>query len=110
MARQILDAGQLTARLVLQVSLDESDGQGGVTRQWQDKAVLWGAVKALAQSTEEIAGGQRQTSLMDIWVMMRSDVSPMMRLLFGERVLTVLSARSADRSNRFLIIRCREEN
>jgi SPP1 family predicted phage head-tail adaptor len=109
MAKLMLDPGQMTARLVLFAPNDVSDGQGGVTRSWDEKAQFWGALRPLSQASDEVAGGETVRALFDIWLLMRRDIEAGMRLCLKARTFTVISTRDGDESNRFLICRCREE-
>jgi SPP1 family predicted phage head-tail adaptor len=109
MVQTQLDAGRLTAKLLLQAPIDTSDGQGGVMRTWSDVSSLWAAIRPLTVSRDEVASAERVTALFDIWLYMRSDIVVGMRLIQQARIFTVLSSRSSDESHRFLILRCVEE-
>lgn len=48
--------GRLRHRITIERPVDIDDGAGGVTRTWQDAAVVWAAVEAVAAAERYEAG------------------------------------------------------
>lgn len=91
------DLGQMTERLTIQsvsTTLDAGGGQG--TPVWaaianQPGGAVWGAVKPLRGDEQILAGQMDAPFSHKIAIHWRDDVSPEMRLVWGNKILNIRS-------------------
>ncbi len=85
-------AGDLRHRVTIESAARTSDDAGGSTTEWQTVAEVWAAIwpRTVAEAfvLDRIAG----TASHDIWIRYRSDVTPDMRIRFGDRIFDILGA------------------
>ena len=95
--------GELNRRLVLQASVETTDGEGGVTRTFADVTALWAKVVPLTARADITAASLGAALRFTIFIRARGDVTTRHQFSEGERVYRVIAVReSADR--RFLEI------
>ena len=103
-----IDAGQLTARLDLEVPLEEPDGQGGVIVSHDVESSLWARIEPVAATTEELGHAERQQVTHRIWVRFRAGIVPGMRFRKGGRRFEIVTAHDPDETRRYLVCNARE--
>lgn len=97
-----VNAGDLRHRVMIEKPERTSDGAGGATIEWQNvaevRAAIWSRSASEDFSADRIAG----TATHDIWVRYRSDVTPDMRIRYGNRVFAILGAIDVEDRSRWL--------
>lgn len=88
-----MTAGRFNKQVTLQRPITAEDGLGGYTRTWETVAVLWAEVVPLGGAQD--AGNERLTihPRYRVTLRERDDITPVMRLLYGDAVLTIDSIR-----------------
>lgn len=102
------DPGAFSARLDLMAPTFTSDGQGGATESWSEVAKLWARVEPVSIAFDEEANGEVVRLTHEIWMRMRSDLAPGMRLTRGGRAFRINGWRDPDESGRYMVCRCEE--
>ena len=105
----ILDPGQMSARLDLEMRDDMSDGQGGIVAGFVAVASLWARIEPVAMAEEERADETVFTVTHRIWIRFREDLAAGMRLRKGGRIFTVRAFYDPDETKRYVVCRCVEE-
>lgn len=109
MAKAILDPGQMSARLDLEMCNDASDGQGGILAGFAPVASLWARLEPVAIAEEERSDEDVFSVTHRIWIRFRDDIKAGMRFRKGARVFTVRAFHDPDEMRRYLVCRCLEE-
>jgi len=109
MGAAILDPGQMSARLDLEMRDDMSDGQGGIVPGFVAVASLWARIEPVSMGEEERADEDVFAVTHRIWVRFRDDIRAGMRFHKGGRVFTVRAFYDPDETRRYLVCRCLEE-
>jgi SPP1 family predicted phage head-tail adaptor len=110
MRSTFFDPGRLTARLTLEAAVETSDGQGGASVSFEEKALAWGMIEPVGFFVEEEAGSITFTLTHRIWLRWRSDIAQGMRLRRGERLFWIGSFEDPDETGRYLICHCEEKS
>lgn len=103
-----IDAGRLTARLVLEAPAAEEDGQGGADVTFVEIARVWALVEPKTFAEEIKGPGLVSEVTHQVTLRARSDLRPGQRLRKGERVFAILALRDLDETGRFALALCRE--
>lgn len=97
-----INAGDLRHRVAIENPVRMSDEAGGATIEWQRVAEVWAAIWSRSAgenfSADRIAG----IATHDIWIRHRSDVTPDMRIRYGNRVFAILGVIDIDDRGRWL--------
>jgi SPP1 family predicted phage head-tail adaptor len=100
--KALINAGDLRHRVTIESPERTSDEAGGAAIEWQGVAAVWAAIWSRTAgekfSFDRIAG----TATHDIWIRYRSDVTPDMRIRYGNRVFAILGAIDVDDRGRWL--------
>lgn len=108
MAMMDIDAGRLTARLVLERPDVAEDGQGGAVSGFVEIARVWALVEPRSFAEEEKGPGLVATVTHHVTVRSRGDVVAGQRFRKGARVFEILAVRDPDETGRFQVALCRE--
>ena len=102
-------AGRLRHRVAIQSQSTTLDSYGETTGSWTTDDTVWAAVEPVNGTERDI--GEGVAGIVTHRVVMRysSDVSPKKRLLFGTRVLNILSSLNPDERDAQLTLMCLEE-
>ncbi len=109
METRFLDPGALNHRLILQSSLEEPDGCGGLTTTWQAVGSVWGAIEPINPTSGVVAQQQHETAHANIIIRFRSDVKNGWRFVLGARVFDITNAHDPDERRRYLVCHVEEE-
>lgn len=102
--------GALRHRLKLQAANDVSDETGGFDRSYQTIAYVWGRVSPISANMQFIEQRFEQTTVFQVDLRWRSDITPGMRLVFRDRILLIHAVRDADSARRLLTCACEENS
>jgi SPP1 family predicted phage head-tail adaptor len=108
MAMMEVDAGRLTARLVLQRPEGIEDGQGGAVTGFVDLARVWALIEPRGFAEAEKGPGLVSTVTHHVTVRARGDLVAGQRFLKGARVFEIEAVRDPDETGRFQVALCRE--
>jgi len=102
-----IDIGALNRRLILQSPSEIADGAGGVTRDFETVATLWGSVTALTSRGEVEAERLGAALRLRIVIRFRADVTTRHRFAEGSRLYRIVAVREMS-GRRFLEIDAEE--
>jgi SPP1 family predicted phage head-tail adaptor len=108
MAGLDIDAGRLTARLVLEAPVATDDGQGGAEVAFTEVARVWALVEPKVFGEEIKGPGLVSEVTHQVTLRARGDLRPGQRLRKGARQFEILALRDLDETGRFLLALCRE--
>lgn len=108
MALLDIDAGRLTARLLLEEPQAAEDGQGGAEITFAEVARVWALIEPKTFAEEMKGPGLVSEVTHHVTLRARADVRPGQRLRKGERVFAILALRDLDETGRFVLALCRE--
>ncbi|MGE8103300.1 phage head closure protein [Allorhizobium sp. NPDC080224] len=108
MAMMDIDAGRLTARLVLERPEAVEDGQGGVAMGFVELARVWALVEPRSFAEEEKGPGLVATVTHHVTVRALGHLVAGQRFRKGARVFEILAVRDPDETGRFQLALCRE--
>lgn len=103
-----IDAGRLTARLVLERPEPVEDGHGGAVTGFVEVARVWALIEPRSFAEEEKGPGLVATVTHHVTVRARGDLSAGQRFRNGARLFEILALRDPDESGRFQLALCRE--
>lgn len=103
-----VDAGRLTARLVLERPEPVDDGQGGAENGFVELARVWALVEPRSFAEEEKGPVLVSTVTHQVTVRARGDLAAGQRFRKGARVFDILALRDPDETGRFQVALCRE--
>lgn len=101
--------GQLRSRLGLYEPEESSDEHGGVKTTWVFKRLLWAAVEPRQISQLRENGRLAVTQNYRVTIRYRSGFPERARLIWGERILRVITASDPDTRGERLHLMCEEE-
>lgn len=103
-------AGRMRARVTIQSRTITQDALGQAVESWSTVATVAADVRMAGGSERFVSGGDQEQAAIDYVVRMRyrSDVTPLMRLVWGSRTLDIESAVDPDGRGRELVCRCIE--
>lgn len=108
MALLDIDAGRLTARLVLERPEPVEDSQGGAENGFVELTRVWALVEPRSFAEEEKGPGLVATVTHHVTVRARADLAAGQRFRKGARVFQILALRDPDETGRFQVALCRE--
>jgi SPP1 family predicted phage head-tail adaptor len=103
-----IDAGRLTARLVLEEPQATDDGQGGADVTFSEIARVWALVEPKTFGEEMKGPGLVSEVTHQVTLRARGDLRPGQRLRKGARIFVILAVRDLDETGRFALALCRE--
>ncbi len=102
------EVGELRSRVTFQVANEIDDGYGGKQVEWADRFNAWAYIKPLS-GREYFDAMQIQTEISHrVIVRYRNDITPDMRIKYGDRILEIEAVIDIGNQHRFLEILCRE--
>lgn len=108
MAMIDIDAGRLTARLVLERPDVTEDGQGGAVTGFVELARVWALVEPRSFAEDEKGPGLISTVTHHVTVRARGDLATGQRFRKGARVFEIQAVRDPDETGRFQTALCHE--
>jgi len=102
-----IDIGALNRRLILQAPSESADGMGGVTRDYDPVATVWGSVMPLSSRGDVEADRLGAVLRWRIVIRFRSDVKTRHRFIDGAHIYRVVAVREMS-GRRFLEIDAEE--
>jgi len=105
----LIDIGALNRRLILQAPVETADGMGGVTRDFDAVATLWGSVTPLSGRDDVTADRFGAALRFRIVIRFRNDVTIRHRLIDGAHIYRIVAVRELGR-RRFLEIDAEERD
>lgn len=108
MALLDIDAGRLTARLVLERPEAVEDGQGGAVTGFVEVARVWALIEPKVFGEAERGPGLVSEVTHHVTVRARSDLATGERFRKGARMFDILAVRDPDETGRFQVALCRE--
>ena len=105
----LMRSGNLRHRIIIQEASEGQNAVGEITRSWSTFATRWASIEPL-RGREKFEAMQMASNI-DHKVNLRyvAGVIPKMRLLFGERILTIQGAINLEERNMELQLMCNEE-
>ncbi|KQW31141.1 head-tail adaptor protein [Rhizobium sp. Root274] len=103
-----VDAGRLTARLVLEEPQATDDGQGGAEVVFAELGRVWALVEPKTFAEEVKGPGLVSEVTHQVTLRARGDLTPGQRLRKGARVFEIMALRDLDETGRFALALCRE--
>jgi SPP1 family predicted phage head-tail adaptor len=103
-----IDAGRLTARLLLEAPVATEDGQGGANIVFAEVARVWALVEPKAFGEELKGPGLVSEVTHQVTLRARGDLTSGQRLRKGARIFDILALRDLDETGRFVLALCRE--
>jgi len=100
--------GDLRHRITLQELVSIPDGMGGFSEGWQDVATVWASVEPLRGQERYLAQQAVQEITHKVTIRYRKSVSPKMRILFGNRVLSIVAVIDPGERRKWLELLCLE--
>ena len=105
-----MNAGRMRHRVTIQQQVRSATDYGGYEESWVDVATVWARIEPL-MGRERWHGDQIESDLTHrVTIRYRSDVTPQMRVLYGSRVLKIISVINSGERDETLILLCTEEN
>lgn len=102
------EVGELRSRVTFQVANEIDDGYGGKQVEWADRFNAWAYIEPLS-GREYFDAMQTQTEISHrVIVRYRNDITPDMRIKYGDRILEIEAVIDIGNQHRFLEILCRE--
>ncbi|PYB76910.1 phage head closure protein [Rhizobium wuzhouense] len=108
MAALDIDAGRLTARLVLEAPQATDDGQGGADVVFAEQARVWALIEPKTFGEEIKGPGLVSEATHQVTLRARGDLRPGQRLCKDARVFEILALRDLDETGRLMLALCRE--
>ena len=96
------------SRLTLQVPVDVTDDNGGVSRSFVALADLWGEIVPAGANDRFLAQRMEETISHRIRIRFRPDLTAAMRLVVGSRVFLIHGIEDEDERHRFSRCHCEE--
>lgn len=84
------------------------DGGGGVAVTWTAVATLWAELRSLSGAEQVVADGLQGRVTHEISIRKRMDISPAMRLRYGQRIFTIWAVLDRDGHEPFIRIQAEE--
>ena len=106
MSTPAIDA--MRRRITLEAPVRTPDGGGGAAVAWTTVATLWADLRSLSGTEQLIAEGLQGKVTHEIVIRKRMDVSPAMRLRYGQRVFIILAVLDRDGLAPFIRIEAEE--
>ena len=104
-----IDPGALRTPFSLQEATPLPDGAGGHTLEWSEVTPVFGRLEPVSAQSRFGADQAIVTVSHDVTMRRRDDVRSGMWLVFGARVLTIVTVHDPDGTGRYTLCRTREE-
>lgn len=104
-----MEAGRLQHRVEIQKAIEIPDSFGEPLPTWVTQATRWAAVEPLSGRELFLAQQVQADVTHRVGLRFTPDVTPKMRVLFGERVLNIESVLDSTESGFELELLCKEE-
>lgn len=101
-------AGELRHRVTLEQRTQTVASQGSLTPIWQGVATVWAAVEPVGGDEGERGKHADATITHRVRIRYRPDVSPKMRVSYGDRRLEVVAVLNQEERDREVFLMCRE--
>lgn len=101
--------GQLRTRLGLYEPVETPDAHGGVTMTWRFRRLIWGAVEPKNYTERRENGRLAVTQSYRVTIRYRYDFPERARLMWGSRILRVITSSDPDTRGERLHLICEEE-
>lgn len=104
-----IPSGNLRHRLTIQQVAETRDAHGGIISTWGTYATVWGSVEPLRG--RELVAAQEKQARYDVRIRIRylRGVTAKMRVLFGSRVLEIVSVINEEERNVNMQLMCWEK-
>ena len=109
MEEQNYDPGALRHRLMLQQTVETSDGCGGLTTTWQDVGFVWAAIQSIDPRTSITSQQTQETTRSQIVIRFRDDVASGWRFAIGDRSFEITTLHDPNEQRRYLICQVEEQ-
>lgn len=103
-----LPIGVLRHRLRVESPIDVEDDFGGFVRTYRVMTYLWARVSAITASEQFFEQRLGQTTIFQVDLRWRPDISAGMRFVFRDQILHIRAVRETDGARRFLTCACEE--
>lgn len=97
-----VSASDLRHRIAIERDVRTPDGGGGAEVAWQLVAEVWAAIWPRTASEQLESDRAAGTATHDIWIRYRPDVTPQMRIAFGNRIFNIRGVLDMDGKRRWL--------
>ena len=104
MRRRGIDPGALRTPFSLQEATPLPDGAGGHTLEWSEVTTVFGRLEPVSAQSRFGADQAIVTVSHDVTMRRRDDVRSGMRLVFGARVLTIVTVHDPDGTGRYTLL------
>jgi SPP1 family predicted phage head-tail adaptor len=102
------DPGSLDKRIVIEAPVETPDGAGGVMRDYETAATVWGSITPVAARPDVEADRAETAVTHQIVVRSGPELTTQHRLRSGARVFRILAFRESDGHGRFVDISAQE--
>ena len=102
--------GQLSTRLALETAQETADDFGGAVISWILQRHVWGKIMPRAPQERSENGRLSVTQSYRVVIRYRRDFPERARLIWGERVLRIITASDPDNRRERLHLICEEEH
>jgi SPP1 family predicted phage head-tail adaptor len=109
MGAVILDPGQFSERLDLEMRADTGEGHGGIVPGFAAVTSLWARIEPVAVQEDERADAEVFTVTHRVWIRFREDIVAGMRFRKGARIFAIRAFHDPDETRRYLVCRCAED-
>lgn len=103
-----IDIGSLRHRVTIQQATETQASDGSVVRTWATYHTGQAEIVPLNGSESYVAQGLSAGIVHRITMRYRSGVVPKMRVIWGDRVFEIITARNIDERGRWLVMNCEE--
>lgn len=103
-----MDIGRLRHRITLENYKLVQDGIGVERKQWHSLVTVWASVEPLSGREYFATAAEKGEVTARITIRYQKNISPTMRVRFGERLFEVVSVINPQEKNIQLILMCKE--
>jgi len=100
--------GELRHRITFQIPVVQDDGYGGVERTWQDVCSTWASIQPVSGREYYDAMSIQSSITHRVIIRYRSDITPEMRIVYGERIFEIEAVIDIGARKKYLELLCRE--
>lgn len=104
----MLRAGALRRRVTVQQPVVTANALGEPIQTWSDVVKTWASIEPTRGQEAMLAMQVNAVSLYTITLRYYPDITPQMRLLYGERQFQIQNIQNVDERNRVLMLSCVE--
>lgn len=102
-----MNIGKMRHRVTFQVQPPDKDALGGYGEDWKDVFTVWAQISPVS-GREYFSQVKENTVTHKIYCRYREDISPALRIRFGERYFRIISVLNWEERNTGLTIMCEE--